>query len=155
MNNLRLKLQIKPFNFYLVEFRTIEDNCKSVKSLAPYFSDLQSIVYEPFIDYEIEEVKECSYCYEQLNRTIVQYVNHPESKFGGETRVLERKQVHAGSIIHIEKEASNIDEQVLDVRKIQEFINKEKEMQRILTHLYLKQKNWEFQRLHCGICRKG
>jgi hypothetical protein len=41
----------------------------------------------------------------------------------GETGILERKHVQADSVIYIGKEANNIDEQALDVKKAQEFIN--------------------------------
>ncbi|KXS43143.1 MAG: DNA-directed DNA polymerase B [Methanolobus sp. T82-4] len=36
---------------------------------------------------------------------------------------MERKHVHAESVIYIGKEANNIDEQALEVKKAQEFIN--------------------------------
>jgi hypothetical protein len=115
--------QIKPFNFYLVGFQTIEENSKAVKPLAPYSNDPQSIVYEPFIDYETGEIKQGSHYFKPLSRTIIEYANHPESKFDGETGILERKHVKADSVIYIGKEANNIDEQALDVKKAQEFIN--------------------------------
>ncbi len=76
--------QIKPFNFYLVGFQTVEENGKAVKPLAPFSSDPQSIVYEPFIDYETGEIKKGSHYFKQLSRTIVEYANHPESKFDGD-----------------------------------------------------------------------
>jgi len=58
-----------------------------------------------------------------LSRTIIEYANHPESKFDGDIGVLERKHIVADSVIYIGKEANNIDEQALDVKKAQEFIN--------------------------------
>ncbi|WP_406661987.1 hypothetical protein V7O66_05510 [Methanolobus sp. ZRKC3] len=45
--------------------------------------------------------------------------------------MLERKQVHADSVVYIGKEANNIDEQVLDVKKVQEFVNKQEIMENI------------------------
>jgi hypothetical protein len=44
-------------------------------------------------------------------------------KQDGDIRALERRHVQADSIVYIGKEANNIDEQALDVRKAQEFIN--------------------------------
>ena len=41
--------------------------------------------------------------------------------------------MHADDIIYIEKEATNIDQQALDVKKAQEFVNKEEIMQMILA----------------------
>jgi len=125
--------QIKPFNFYLVGFQVVEEDGKAVKPLAPYSDDPQKIVYEPFIDYETGEVKEGSHYFKPLSRTIRQYVEHPEHKFDGDLGVIERKYVHADGVVYIGKEANNIDEQELDVKKAQEFINKEKIMQRILA----------------------
>ncbi|WP_406657365.1 DNA polymerase [Methanolobus sp. ZRKC2] len=125
--------QIKPFNFYLVGFQTIEENGKTVKPLAPFSSEPQSIVYEPFIDYETGEIKQGSHYFKQLSRTIIEYANHPESKFDGETGILERRNVQADSVVYIGKEANNIDEQALDVKKSQAFINKENIMQKILN----------------------
>jgi hypothetical protein len=124
--------QIKPFNFYHVGFQTIEKNGKPVKPLAPFSNNPQSIVYDPFIDYETGEIKQGSHYFKQLSRTIIEYANHPESKFDGETGILERKHVHADSVIYIGKEANNIDEQALDVKKAQEFVNKQEIMDNIL-----------------------
>ena len=115
--------QIKPFSFYHVGFQTIEENGKAVKPLAPFSNDPQSIAYESFIDYETGEVKQGSRYFKQLSRTIIEYANHLESKFDGDIGTLERKHVQADSVIYIGKEANNIDEQALDVKKAQEFIN--------------------------------
>ena len=117
--------QIKPFNFYHVGFQTLEENGKAVKPLSPFSNDPLNIVYEPFIDYETGEIKQGSHYFKQLSRTIIEYANHLESKFDGEKGVLERKHVQADSVVYIGKEANNIDEQVLDVKKAQEFINEE------------------------------
>ncbi|MDA0525384.1 hypothetical protein [Methanococcoides alaskense] len=117
------KDQIKPFNFYHVGFQVTEDDGKAVKPLSPFSNDPQSIVYEPFIDYATGELKEGSHYFKPLSRTIMQYVDHLEHKFDGDIGVLERKHVHADSVIYIGKEANNIDEQELDVKKAQEFIN--------------------------------
>ncbi|WP_406661511.1 DNA polymerase [Methanolobus sp. ZRKC3] len=125
--------QIKPFNFFLVGFQTIEENGKAVKPLAPFSNDPQSIVYDPFTDYESQKVKQGSHYFKQLSRTIIEYANHLESKFDGGIGVLERKHVQADSIVYIGKEANNIDEQSIDVKKAQEFINKQEIMDNILN----------------------
>ncbi|WMW22914.1 hypothetical protein RE476_03570 [Methanolobus mangrovi] len=127
------KEQIKPFNFYNIGFQTVEENGKAVKPLSPYSNEPQGIVYEPFIDYETGEIKQGSHYFKQLSRTIIEYANHPESKFDGDIGIMERKHVHADSVIYIGKEANNIDEQALDVKKAQEFINKQEIMDNILT----------------------
>lgn len=125
--------QIKPYNFYNVGFQTIEENGKAIKPLSPYCNDPQSIVYDPFIDYETGDIKQGSHYFKQLNRTIIEYANHAESKFDGEIGVLERKYIHADSVIYIGKEANNIDEQALDVKKAQLFYDEEKIKQDILN----------------------
>lgn len=125
--------QIKPFNFYLVGFQSMEENDKAVKPLSVFSSNPQSAVYEPFIDYETGEIKEGSHYFKPPSKTIMQYVDHPESKFDGEIGILERQHVYADGVIYIGKEANNIDDQDLDVKKAQEFVNKEDIMQRILA----------------------
>jgi hypothetical protein len=120
------KEQIKPFNFFLVAFQAIIENGKAVKPLAPFTKDYQKIVYEPFIDYETGEIKEGSQYFKPLSRTILQYVDHLENKFEGDIGVLERKHIRADGLIYIGKEANNIDDQPLDVKKPQLFIDEEK-----------------------------
>jgi len=115
--------QIKSFNFYHVGFQVAEEDGKAVKPLSPFSNDPQSIVYEPFIDYGTGEIKEGSHYFKPLSRTIMQYVEHLEHKFDGDIGILERKHVHADSVIYIGKEANNIDEQELDVKKAQEFVD--------------------------------
>ncbi|WP_440951591.1 hypothetical protein [Methanococcoides sp. FTZ1] len=62
----------------------------------------------------------------------MQYVEHPEHKFNGDTGTLERKHVHSDGVVYIGKEANNIDEQELDVKQAQVFVNEEKLMKIIL-----------------------
>ncbi|WP_135604818.1 hypothetical protein [Methanococcoides sp. NM1] len=154
------KDQIKPFNFYHVGFQVAEEDGKAVKPLVPFSNDPQSIVYEPFIDYATGEIKQGSHYFKPLSRTIMQYVEHLEHKFDGEIGVLERKQVHADSVVYIGKEANNIDEQELDVKKAQTFLNKKEIMWNIIA---LSQKHAEergvdrktFQRIKKRIIENG
>jgi hypothetical protein len=115
--------QIKPSNFCLAGFQTKEENGKTVKPLAPYTNDYQKIVHEPFIDREAGDIKQGPEYFKQLSQTIIEYANHPESKFDGDVGILERKHIVADSVVHIGKEANNIDEHALGVKKAQEFIN--------------------------------
>ncbi len=71
--------------------------------------------------------------FKQLSRTIIEYASHLESKFDGDIGILERKHVLADSAVYIGKEANNIDEQAIDVKKTQEFINKQEIMDNILS----------------------
>lgn len=125
--------KIKPYNFYNVGFQTIKENGNPVKPLSPFSNDPQSIVYEDFIDYETGEIKEGSHYFKELSKTIIEYANHPESKFDGDIRVLQRKHVNADSVVYIGKEANNIDEQELDVEIPQVFINEKWAAQEIVN----------------------
>ncbi|WP_250868236.1 MULTISPECIES: hypothetical protein [Methanococcoides] len=62
----------------------------------------------------------------------MQYAKHLEHKFDGEIGVLERKHVLADGVVYIGKEANNIDEQELDVKRSQMFIDKQDIMRKIL-----------------------
>ena len=77
--------------------------------------------------------KKGSHYFKQLSRTIIEYANHLESKFDGDIGTLERKHVQADFVVYIGKVANNIDEQVLDVKKVQKFINKQEFMEVILN----------------------
>ncbi|APH38231.1 DNA polymerase [Methanohalophilus halophilus] len=115
--------QIKPFNFFLVGFQTTEENDKVVKPLAPFTKDYQKIVYESFIDYQTGEVRQGSYYFKPLSNTILEYIDHPEHKFGGDTGTLARKHIDIDGFVYIGKEANDIDEQELDVVRPQKFID--------------------------------
>jgi hypothetical protein len=132
------KEQIKLSNFCLAGFQTKEENGKVVKPLASYTSGYQKIMHEPFIDREAGDIKQGPEYFKQLSQTIIEYANHPESKFDGDIGFLERKHIVADSVIHIGKEANNIDEQALGVKKAQEFINKQDIMDNILKLSQLK-----------------
>ncbi len=127
------KEQIKPFNFFLVGFQAIEENDKAVKPLAPFTKDYQKIVYEPFIDYESGGIKKGTQYFKPLSRTILQYVEHLENKFDGEIGVLKRRNIQADGVVYIGKEANNIEDQPLDVKISQVFINEEEIKQMILA----------------------
>ena len=124
--------QIKPFNFFLVGFQTIEEDNKAVKPLAPFTKTYQKIVHEPFINYQTGEIKQGSHYFKPLSHTILEYVNHPEYKFDGNIGILERKHIDIDKAIYLGKEANGIDEQELDVWKPQVFLNKQHIMNKIL-----------------------
>jgi hypothetical protein len=95
-------------------------------------SNSQSAVHEPVIDYETGEIKHESHHFKPLSKTIIQYLDYPESKFNGEIGILGREHVYADGVIYIGKEANNINEQALDVDKVQLFVNKRDIMDKIL-----------------------
>jgi len=124
--------QIKPFNFFLVGFQMVRNKKKTVKPLSPYSKDPQTIVHEPFIDYETGEIKQGLQYFKPLSKTISQYCDHKESKFDGDVGILTRKHVHADLIIHIGKEANNIDEEPIKTGIVQIFKDKENERRKII-----------------------
>jgi hypothetical protein len=126
------KYQIKPSNFFLVGFQTVKENGKMIKPIAPYSQDPQSIVYQPFIDSETGEIKSGSHYFKPLSRTIMDYIDHPESKYEGDIGLLKRRDILADEIIHIGKEANNIDEQPLKITNAQVFRDKQSICQKIL-----------------------
>ncbi|MGA2914246.1 MAG: hypothetical protein ABSE07_12130 [Methanoregula sp.] len=124
--------QIKPFNFILVGFQVTRDGKTPVKPLSPYTKDPQTIVYESFLDYETGEVKQGLQFFKPLSKTILQYIDHPEYKCDGDIGQLERRYIYVSEIVHIGKEANNIDDEPLKTGKVQVFRNEEKDRLRIV-----------------------
>lgn len=124
--------QIKPFNFFNVGFQTIRDDGKPIKPLAPFSKDPQKIVYEPFLDYNTGEIKQGAEFFKSLNMTILQYADHPEYKYEGDIGQMERRHIHADSVVLVGKEANNIDDQALDIGQAQVFVKKQEIMDKIL-----------------------
>jgi hypothetical protein len=125
--------QIKPFGFFHVGFQVIVDRKKPVKPLSPYSTDPQTIVHEPFIDYETGEVKRGLRFFKPLSKTILQYIDHPESKYEGDNGQLRRRHIEVTDIIHIGKEANNIEKEPLKTGTVQVFKNEERERLRIIN----------------------
>jgi hypothetical protein len=57
----------------------------------------------------------------------------PEYKFAGCVGLLKRRDLVVEDVVHIRKEANNIDDQVLDIRKAQMFRDKAVIIERILA----------------------
>jgi hypothetical protein len=56
---------------------------------------------------------------------ISHFVGHPQYKSDGNHEILEKKHVHADGVVYIGKEANNIDEQELNVKQAQAFVDEE------------------------------
>lgn len=125
--------QIKPFNFYLFGFKMQTENGAPVNPISPFSRDPQTIVHREFIDYQTGEVKRGSHYFKPLSQTILDYANHPEYKFARSVGVLERRHLVVEDVVHIGKEANNIDDQALDIRKAQMFRDKVVTIERILA----------------------
>lgn len=63
-------------------------------------------------------------------------MEHLDYKFEGDTGYLERKRIIASAVFHIGKEANNIDEQAIGVKKPQEFWSDEDWMKYIFDMSY-------------------
>jgi hypothetical protein len=113
-------------------FQMIKTRKRTVKPLSPYSKDPQSTVHEPFIDYETGEMMRGSHYFKPLSKTILQYCEYQEYKYDGDIEPLTRRHIHADWILHIGKEANNIEEQALDGGIVQVFRNNERERERII-----------------------
>ncbi|WP_342304966.1 hypothetical protein [Methanolobus sp. ZRKC5] len=124
--------QIKPFNFCLVGFQCIKEDGELIKLLAPFSKDPQKIVYELFLDYNTGEGKQGPHYFKPLNRTILQYADHPGYKYEGDIGQMKRRHIYADSVVLIGKEANNVDEQSLEIGQAQVFLNKHEIMDKIM-----------------------
>ena len=59
-----------------------------------------------------------------------------QNKFDGDIGFLERKHIIADGILHIGKEANSVDEQALDVKRSQVFVNEREVREEILNMSY-------------------
>ena len=71
--------------------------------------------------------------FKRLGKTILQYLDHPEHKFDEDIGFLERKQIIADGVLHIGKEANSVDEQTLDVKRSQVFVNEQEVREEIMN----------------------
>lgn len=60
------------------------------------------------------------------------YIDHPESKYQGDIGLLKRRAIEADEVIHIGKEANNIDEHPLKTTEAQVFRDKQSIYNKIL-----------------------
>lgn len=125
-----LSKQIKPFNFFLVG----QKNNRNVKPIAPYSNNPQSAVYEKFIDYKSGKRLQGVKYWKNLADTILEYANHPESKFvnGSQSGKLERRHVNEAELIFIGKEIKNLEQLPLLLDKPLEYKSEKEKMNKIL-----------------------
>ncbi len=125
-----LSKQIKPFNFFLVG----QKNHRNVKPIAPYSSNPQSAVYEKFIDYKSGKTLKGLEYWKSLADTILEYANHPESKFvnGTQSGKLERRHVNEAELIFIGKEIKNLEQLPLLLDKPLEYKSEKEKIEKIM-----------------------
>lgn len=104
--------QIKPFNFMIVGIANQQnpDTANPIKPIAPYTKNPRDAPYAGFVDYHTGELMEGIQYWKPLDSLFQEYKDHKESKSDGDLGILNRKHLFAESIIHIGKEADNIEE---------------------------------------------
>jgi hypothetical protein len=121
--NKPLNKQIKPANFFHIGMNSI-----GAKPISPKKSNPQSAPFEEFINYETGETLKGEEYWGTLDKTILDYINHPESKFNGDTGWLERKHIIINKIERIGKEINDLDKHILNIVLPQKYLTqKEKE----------------------------
>lgn len=102
--------------------------------MAPYSKNAQESVFKPFIDYKSGKIFRGLEYWKSLADTILEYANHPESKFlnGSQNGKLERRHLKDGEITVIGKETKNIEEQSLKVERIIEYFDEKELLKKIL-----------------------
>ncbi|BBL69249.1 hypothetical protein [Methanoculleus chikugoensis] len=74
-----------------LSFKVQTENGVPIKPISPFSRDPRTIVHREFIDYQSREVKRGSHYFKPLSQIILEYANHPESKFAGKIDLLERR----------------------------------------------------------------
>jgi hypothetical protein len=101
--------QIKPFNFFVVGFGNKSENNQVIKPITPFSKNPQEAVHRDFVDYNSGEVYNGIEYWKQLSQVFFDYIEHKESKFKGDTGVLERKHIFIDNIVYIGKESNNLE----------------------------------------------
>jgi hypothetical protein len=84
--------QIKPFNFMLVGSGTVANNKgEAIKPITSYKDNPQVAVESPFIDYNSKQILQGREYWKPLSNVFVEYIEHPEAKFEGDTGILQRR----------------------------------------------------------------
>ncbi len=111
---------IKPFNFATIG--TGYRKTKEKQTIIPFLSsadgaDRADVPYKPFTDYKTGTIYDgtgeldTQFYWKPLSEVIGDYVNHPESKFEGDTGELKRRHllIDKDSIAYVGKEANELD----------------------------------------------
>ncbi len=99
-------LKVKPRNFCLAGASNVEE----VKPLAAYRKNAQEAVFDEFINYRNGEIMKGVQYWKDMKEIFWDYVNHPESKFEGDTGILQRKYLKVTNVVLIGKESNDLDE---------------------------------------------
>ena len=107
--------QIKPYSFALVGSATMMGaRGKPVVPLTPFTREYGLAPYQRFIDANTGKLYEenTELCWKTLDRTVEEYIDHPESKFenGHRNGTMRRRHLRADSICYIGKESNMLEE---------------------------------------------
>jgi hypothetical protein len=107
--------QITPYNFVLVGSPTmLSENGKPIIPLTPFTRDPDLAPYHPFIDANSGRLYEenTELYWKKLDKTVGDYIDHPESKFenGQRCGTMHRRHLAVDSIRYIGKEANELEE---------------------------------------------
>ena len=128
LNWFKKNNEVQPFNFFLRGIGAKKD----VKPITSFSKEPQTKVYEKFIDIETGEIMKGEEYWKTMDKEILKYVNHPETKFEGDTGLLKRRHLKPKEIVYIGKESNKIEEDLISKGKQEIYTNTKESYQRIL-----------------------
>jgi hypothetical protein len=107
--------QIRPYNFVLAGSPTMTSRKDMpIIPITQYTSKTDDAPYQPFIDAKTDRLYEdaTQLYWETLDKTVENYMDHPESKFdnGDSIGKMRRRHIHLKSVVYIGKEANELEE---------------------------------------------
>lgn len=116
--------QIKPFNFMLVgNGSKFGKDDEIVKPVAPYNSNPQVAIEQEFIDYNTGDTLRGREYWKPLSDVFLDYIDHPEAKFEGDTGILERRHLTPNGCVYIGKEANKVEMQELESNNVETYLD--------------------------------
>jgi hypothetical protein len=110
--------QIRPYNFVLAGSPTMTSGKdRPIIPITQFTSDIEDAPYESFTDAKTGRLYErrryaTQLYWETLDKTVENYIDHSESKFenGDSTGKMRRRHIRLKSVVHIGKEANELEE---------------------------------------------
>ncbi|WP_407355412.1 DNA polymerase [Methanolobus sp. WCC5] len=119
--------KIKPFNFMLVgNGATVNEEGEKVKPVAPYNNNPQVAIEQEFIDYNTGDTLQGREYWKPLSDVFLDYIDHPDAKFEGDTGILERWHLKPTGCVYIGKEANKVEMQELESNNVEMYHDIEK-----------------------------
>lgn len=114
--------QIKPFNLMLVgNGAKVNDDGEEVKPIAPFNKNPQVAVEKPFINKYTGDILQGREYWKPLSDVFLEYIDHPEAKFEGDTGILQRRHLKPKGCVYIGKEANKVEMQELEVNRVETY----------------------------------